>query len=231
MKLKRGKNIISALLAVVLLISAMSNSVFADKEPLFADDGAKILSDRFKADVERRSAILLERTGCQTAVVTVDFMGGEDIEDFSEKLFLENGIGEGEDKGLLLLFSVGEEHYRAVAGQGMDGIISERQLQELLDKNAEPYFAEGDFSAAVENSYYAVTELLEEHFGVSTDEGEYLLYKQELERQKLAAEKEKSRALYAFAAAAALSLLFFLRFAAAFCFSLRRRAAQRRRLF
>lgn len=231
MNLTRGKNRITVLLIAFLMLFGIGNRAFAADEPLFVSDRAGILSDSFAAEAKKSSSVIFERTGCQIAVVTVDFMGGEDIESFSNELFLSENIGAGDDRGLLLLFSVGEEHYRAVAGQGMDGIISRQMLQELLDENAEPYFESGDYSTAVEKSYYAVLELLEEHFGVSSDEEEYLAYKRQLEEERLAAERAQRRAFYVFAVAAALSLLFLLRFVIILAFSLKRRAARKRRLF
>ncbi|MBP1556668.1 MAG: TPM domain-containing protein, partial [Oscillospiraceae bacterium] len=114
---------------------------------------------------------------------------------------------------------------------GMSGIISQAKLQKLLDKNVEPDFAEGNYAAAAENFYYEVIELLEEHFSISTDEGDFLLYKQQLEEERLKAEKERKYTFYAFAAVGAVTLLLFVRFVIILIVSLRRRARQKRRLF
>lgn len=228
---KRLKNRIPALITAVLMLICFSASVFADEQPFFFNDEADILSEEFEKDMVKRGTALLERTGCQVSVVTVDFLGGEDIENFSGEIFLQEKIGEGDNRGLLLLFCVGEEHYYAVTGQGMADIIPRSRLQELLDKNCEPYFAEGDYSAAAEKTYYAVIELLEQHFGISTDEGDFLLYKQQLEEERLKAEKERKYTFYTFAAVSAVTLLLFVRFVIVFAVSRKRRARQKQRLF
>lgn len=231
MALKRLKNRIPALITAALLLICLSVQAFAAEQLFFVSDEADILSEEFEKDIAKRGTALFEQTGCQVSVVTVDFLGGEEIENFSEEIFLREKIGEGENRGLLLLFCVGEEHYHAVAGQGMADIISRNQLKKLLDKNAEPDFAAGDYSAAAEKSYSAVIKLLEQHFGVSTDEGDFLLYKQQIEEQRIKSEKERKYTFYAFAAVSAVTLLLFVRFIIILTASLKRRARQKHRLF
>ena len=231
MKRSSIKNRIFALITAVLMLICLGAQAFADEQLFFFSDEADILSSEFEKDMQKRGIALFERTGCQISVVTVDFLGGKDIESFSEEIFLSEKIGEGDDRGLLLVFSTGEEHYHAILGQGMSGIISQAKLQKLLDKTVEPDFAEGNYAAAAENFYYEVIELLEEHFSISTDEGDFLLYKQQLEEERLKAEKERKYTFYAFAAVGAVTLLLFVRFVIILIVSLRRRARQKRRLF
>lgn len=231
MRLNYGKKRIFSLMTAVFMLICMNISVLAADELFFVSDDADILSDKFEQDVKKRGEALYELTGCQIAVVTVDFMGGEEIESFSEQLFLRENIGAGENRGLLLLFCIGEEHYRAVAGQGMSGILPRDELQKLLDKSCEPYFADGDYAAAVEKSYYEVIELLEQHFDVSTDEGDFLLYQQQLENERLAEQRERKITFGALIAVGIVTLLLFVRFAIVLKSSLKRRAIRKRRIF
>lgn len=231
MKKSSIKKRITALITAVLLLACMSVQAFADEQLFFFIDEADILSSELEKDMQKRGEALFERTGCQIAVVTADFLGGEDIESFSEEIFLSEKIGEGDDRGLLFVFCTGEEHYYAILGQGMSDIISQSKLQKLLDKNVEPAFADGDYAAAAENAYYASIELLEEHFSISTDEGDFMLYKQQQQEEQMKAEKERKFTFYAFAAVGVVTLLLFVRFIIILIVSLKHRAKQKRRLF
>ena len=62
------------------------------------DDYAGLLSPTEKAELETRCRELRKRTGAQLAVVTLQSLRGDDIEDFANKLFTRWGIGEKEKK-------------------------------------------------------------------------------------------------------------------------------------
>ncbi len=64
------------------------------------DPAAKTAIERYCGDVERA-------TGAQMAVVTIDSIGDEPIEDVANKLYRQWGIGKkGKDEGVLLLLAV-----------------------------------------------------------------------------------------------------------------------------
>lgn len=213
------------------LIMAMCCFAAAQEELFYLRDQADILPKELKEDILSRGEALYEQTGCQLAVVTADFLGGKSIEDYAEDIFTKEQIGRGKNRGLLLLFCTGEEHYYALAGQGLSDVLSSGELKAMLDSCAEPGFEAGDYENAVSSCYYAAVSHLEEKYSVSTDAEAFAAYKAALEEEKERARREKLITLCILAAFAAITVILFIRFVIILFFSVSNRPKQPRNIF
>jgi uncharacterized protein len=141
-----------ALCAAILAISALS--AFAlDTSKLkpsgYVDDFAKALDPAGKARLEAYCASLEAATGVQMAIVTVDTLDGEPVEDVGNRLFREWGIGKkGKDNGILLLFAIKDHKNSVELGYGIEPLLSDADAGTIL-RGIRPILRQGNYSGAL----------------------------------------------------------------------------------
>src|SRR5258708_31683108 len=96
-----------------------------DVKPLkpqgYVSDFAHTLTPDARASVERYCARVEQVTGVQIAVVTVDTLDGEPIEDVTNTLFRKWGVGQkGKNESLMLLLAVKDHKDRIEVGYGLE---------------------------------------------------------------------------------------------------------------
>jgi hypothetical protein len=93
---------------------------------------------------------LEKTTGAEISVVSIESLEGKTIEEYSNELFNEWGIGK-QDKhnGLLFLINKGENKYRIEIGLGLEKIIDADFINDLFAKYVIPNFSAGKFGTGV----------------------------------------------------------------------------------
>ena len=152
----------AALLLTLCFLALPVSAVVAVPDPFsYAADYADTLSADTESYINSENDSLYSKTGAQIAVVTVEFLDGQDIEDYAYDLFNEWGIGSSEyNNGALILLATAEENYYMLLGYGLDRVIAASQLQRILDDDMEPDFAVGNYDAAVKKSFASLLELV-----------------------------------------------------------------------
>ncbi len=90
----------------------------------YVSDFAQVLDQSSKTQLERYCGLLEESTAVQTAVVTINSLEGEPIEDFANDLFRKWAIGKkGKDEGVLLLLAIKDRKSRVEVGYGLEPIL------------------------------------------------------------------------------------------------------------
>jgi uncharacterized protein len=148
----------------VLLVCALSASLFAlDLKSLkpqgYVSDFAHVLDPQSRAELEAYCGQLEQSTGVQMALVTLPSLDGNPIEDVSNELFRQWGIGKkGKDEGIMLLLSVQDHHDRIEVGYGLEPILPDgfdgsilRGINPLLRQGA---YGQALISAAAQMSAY-----------------------------------------------------------------------------
>jgi uncharacterized protein len=80
-------------------------------------------------------------------------LGGENLEDYSNRLFRSWGIGNREkNNGVLLLIAKEDRKFRLEVGYGLEGAITDGLAGEILD-DMKVYFRDGDYSPAIVKAY------------------------------------------------------------------------------
>ena len=88
------------------------------------NDFAHVIDPQFAAAIETYCGNVERATGAQFAIVTVDSLEDEPVEDVAVRLFKEWGIGKkGTDEGLLLLLAIKDHKNRIEVGYGLEPII------------------------------------------------------------------------------------------------------------
>ena len=130
------KKALSLLLALALAfcLAVPALAAYPDRpENQYVLDEADVLSEETEQEIIAENQDLFQETGAQIVVVAVDFLDGEDIDDYAYSLFNIWGIGSQErNNGLLLLLAIGEENYYAQAGTGIEGYFDGAKLQDML---------------------------------------------------------------------------------------------------
>jgi uncharacterized protein len=91
----------------------------------------------------------LERTtGAQMAIVTVDTLDGDDINDTAARLYHQWGIGKKpNDEGILILFAIKDHKDRAEIGYGLEPVITDADAGSIL-RGIRPILRQGTYGPA-----------------------------------------------------------------------------------
>ncbi len=142
------------LISPTICFAAFALSAFAlDTSKLkpsgHVNDFAKALDPAGKAQIEAFCASLEQSTGVQMAIVTVDTLDDEPVEDVGNRLFREWGIGKkGKDDGVLMLFAIKDHKSSVELGYGIEPLISDGDAGTIL-RGIRPILRQGNYSGAL----------------------------------------------------------------------------------
>ncbi len=89
------------------------------------------------------------KADAQMAIVTVNNLGGDDIDDYADELEGKWKMGKkGSDRGVLVLLDVGEHKYRIEDGYGLEGILNDAKIGDI-GRSMVPDLKAGDYDDAV----------------------------------------------------------------------------------
>ncbi len=125
-------------------------------------DQAEILS----APARERVGNLLQAheraTGNQIAVLTINGIGAESIEDFAVRVFENWKLGTREkNNGVLIVVAPQEHRLRIEVGYGLEGTLTDVAAQRIIRNLMTPRFREGNFDVGIEAGATAVIQILE----------------------------------------------------------------------
>ena len=161
------------LLALMLFLALIANAVFAaDKYPTHrgtaVNDFANIIDAENSAKMEALAHEVLQKTGTAIVVVTVASIGeNEDYNMYANGLYQAWGIGKkGEDKGILIFLTVKERKIRIETGYGVEGILPDGRVGEILDKYVVSFLKEGHYGKGLYNAMYACSAYIAQNANV-----------------------------------------------------------------
>lgn len=139
------------LLLTLLLAPAWS----AAKEVPFltgrVNDQANLLTPEQRQRIEQKLAELERQTTNQIAVLTVQSLEGDPIEDFANRVAETWKLGTAEkDNGALLLVASGDRKMRIEVGYGLEPELTDLQTNIIQNDVIIPYFKKGDFGGGIE---------------------------------------------------------------------------------
>jgi uncharacterized protein len=166
----RGKIILSLCTAIFITL-LMSASFAAEKYPSprgAVNDFANVIDSANAARMEALAREVLQKTGTAVVVATVSTIGeNEDYSLYANGLYKAWGIGKkGEDKGVLIFLTVKKRQVRIETGYGVEGILPDGLVGEILDKYVVPLLKEGNYGKALYNGMYACSVYIAKDAGV-----------------------------------------------------------------
>jgi len=166
----RGKIILS--LCTAIFITLLTSASFAaEKYPSprgAVNDFANVIDSANVARMEALAREVLQKTGTAVVVATVDTVGeNEDYNLYASGLYKAWGIGKkGVDKGVLIFLTVKERQVRIETGYGVEGILPDGLVGEILDKYVVSLLKEGNYGKALYNGMYACSVYIAKDAGV-----------------------------------------------------------------
>src|SRR5271157_1889840 len=115
----------------------------------YVSDFANVIDAASKARIEAYAAEVEQSTGAQMALVTIDSLEGEPIEEVANTIFRAWGVGQkGKNEGILLLLSIGDRRSRLEVGYGLEPILPDGLDGSILREMRTP-LRQGDYGDAM----------------------------------------------------------------------------------
>lgn len=132
------------------------------------NDFANLISPQYRAEMAALAREVLEKTGAAVVVVTLPTVGDDDPRDYANRLYRAWGIGKkGEDKGVLIFLALKERRIRIETGYGVEGILPDGLVGEILDRDVTPYLRRGDYGQGLLNAMVSVSRVIAKDAKVS----------------------------------------------------------------
>jgi uncharacterized protein len=152
--------------AVGLALLLLAASAASAKEVPFlaarVNDLASVVPAPVRERLETRLADLERRTGAQVAVLTVDSLEGDSIEDYAVRVFQTWKLGrKGVDDGALFVVARQERRMRIEVGYGLESRLTDLRSRQILDDLVRPHFRAGNFGAGIEAGADAIAAVIE----------------------------------------------------------------------
>src|SRR6476620_7012842 len=90
----------------------------------YVSDFAGVIDPASKAELENYCTRVEQQTGAEMALVTIQSLSDEPIDDVANTIYRAWGVGKkGKDEGILLLLAVGDRRDRLEVGYGLEPIL------------------------------------------------------------------------------------------------------------
>ncbi len=151
--------------ALVAVAALLAGTATAREVPFLSgrvNDTAGIIPADARERIEGKLKQLEQATGTQVAVLTIDTLGGEALEDYSLKVAQTWKLGhKGVDDGALLLVARDDHKMRLEVGYGLEGRLPDALCRRILDNVLRPRFRAGDFAGGIEAGVDAIVGTLQ----------------------------------------------------------------------
>ena len=152
--------------AVFLLFFLLPVSLSAADYPSpkgYVNDFANAISAEDEKLIIQAATALEKSGGIELAVVTINSLDNQPIEDYSIGLAEAWRVGKkGSDTGIILLLAVQDRMVRIEVGYGLEGDMPDGLTGSILDKYVLPDFREGNFSSGLLKGSRAIAATLAE---------------------------------------------------------------------
>jgi uncharacterized protein len=151
-KMKRRLLYLIFFISCILNLNAQ-NILSKPNPPRLVVDAAGLLSPDQQQILEQKLDAFNDSTSNQIAVVTVTDLDGDDVEDYTNKLFRNWGIGGlKHNNGVLLLISKNDRKFRIEVGYGLEGAITDVLSSDILENDLRPNFKNEDYYAGIDEA-------------------------------------------------------------------------------
>ncbi len=158
----------SALLVLVLFLPGLAAraQVPQEKPQGYINDFAGVLSAGARQQLEGLAAELQQKTGAQMTVVTAQSLEGESLELFVNDLATRWGVGDQQDRGILLFLAIEDRRNRIEVGYGLEPILTDARSGDIL-RAMTPHLRTGDYDNAIALGAVSIAQIIAEDFGVT----------------------------------------------------------------
>lgn len=134
---------------------------------IYVQDYANVLTETDRQALLSLGQELDSKTTAQLAVITIDTLDGQPIEDYALAVLREWGIGTKEkNNGALIVVAISDRRSRIEVGYGLEGVLPDGLTGRIQDEYMLPYFKKGDYSKGIVQGYSAVAATIAKDAGV-----------------------------------------------------------------
>jgi uncharacterized protein len=135
----------------------------------YVSDFAGVVDAQSKAELETYCTRVEQQTGAQIALVAIQSLSGEPIEDVANTIFRTWGVGKkGKDEGILLLLSVGDRRDRLEVGYGLEPLLPDGFDGQIL-RAMRPALRQGQYGEALRAAAATIGSRIAQAKGVALD--------------------------------------------------------------
>lgn len=164
------KHVSALLILLVLAVMVPTGALASEKFPKskgLVNDFANVISPQYEQRLVQATGELLKKTDVPVVVVTVPDIGGEDYNEYANRLYQAWGIGKkGDDRGVLIFVAIKERKMRIETGYGIEGIIPDGLAGEIRDQYIIPYLKKDRFGEGLLNGTLAIAQIIAEDAGI-----------------------------------------------------------------
>ncbi len=151
--MKRAALLLLAAASLLFSLTASADIPKA-KGDIYVQDFADVLNVSQETELIQLGRQLEGGTTAQIAVLTVDSLEGESMEEYSTAAFRQYGIGsEEENNGVLIVMAMEEREIRIEVGYGLEGALPDGKVGRILDEYALPYLKNNQPDEAIIQTY------------------------------------------------------------------------------
>lgn len=133
---------ISIFFSTVVTVFALS----FPKPTGLVNDFAGLYSSSFRSQLEGNLGNFEKENSAEIAVVTINSLEREDIDDYAVRLFEDWKIGKkGKDNGILILIAKNDRKMRIEVGYGLEPYITDGRAGEIIRNQMAPEFKKNDY--------------------------------------------------------------------------------------
>jgi uncharacterized protein len=147
---RRATKVLQIGLALLCLaVSALAIDTSKLKPTGYVNDFAGVIDAQSKRTLEEYCTKLERAAGAQMVFVTIKSLEEDPIEDATNKLYREWGIGaKGRDEGMLIVLSIDDHKSRAEVGYGLEPVITDGEAGTVL-RAIRPILRQGNYGGAL----------------------------------------------------------------------------------
>src|SRR5467141_1991365 len=167
----RKTSLIPAVLLPCLLLFSASFCAAEDIKKIYpagyVSDLAGVIRPEAKERLEALCAEVEQKTGAQMAIVTVQSLEGESVENYAVDLFKQLGVGSKKDsRGVLLLVAPNERKYRIEVGYGLEPVINDARAGDT-GRTMVPFLRANDYGTATVVAAWQLSKYIADDAGVT----------------------------------------------------------------
>lgn len=156
----RGLSRIAALILALCCLLGLTSTTWALEPPAFhgyVNDYAGMLNPDTALELEQALKSFEQMDSTQVAVLTIDSLEGDSLEDFSIRTVEKWKIGQkGKDNGVLLLIVKNDRKIRIEVGRGLEGVLTDLAAGRIVNNIIRPLFKEGRFNEGIRDGVAAI---------------------------------------------------------------------------
>jgi uncharacterized protein len=112
----------------------------------YVNDYAGMISPSMRSQLEEELRAFEQSDSTQIVILTIPFLDGENLEEFSIKVAEAWKIGQqGKDNGVLFTVSEKERKIRIEVGRGLEGKLTDLMAGRIVDQVIKPRFKQSDY--------------------------------------------------------------------------------------